>query len=194
VCVPEPPARDIAMTAGPAVFNVLTAGAPPNSSITLRIDNRTTVTITVNADPAGSCPPGSSGAPPEPGTPPGEASGAPPGLTPAGVAGGIFEVPYWANLWASDRTHRARGGPLDGQFLNSLSPPPGPPFTGTGGTGTGGNGTGNTGTGGSGGTGYEGGGAAGTQSGGQGVALEPSTLVLLSSGLVALVFLARRRR
>jgi hypothetical protein len=51
---PESSARDISMSSGSAVVNVLTVGAPPNSSITLHIDNRTTVTITVNADPVSS--------------------------------------------------------------------------------------------------------------------------------------------
>ncbi len=48
-CGIAPVARIIPMAAGPASFNVLTAGAAPNSTVTLRIDNRTTVTITVNA-------------------------------------------------------------------------------------------------------------------------------------------------
>ena len=49
VCGPNAVARDVPLTAGPAVFNVLTKGAAPNTSVTLRIDNQTTVTITVNA-------------------------------------------------------------------------------------------------------------------------------------------------
>ena len=49
-------ARDVPLTAGPAVFNVLTKGAAPNTSVTLRIDNQTTVTITVNATPPATSP------------------------------------------------------------------------------------------------------------------------------------------
>ena len=54
-CAMPAQTKTLSMAAGPAVFNVLTEGAKPNSSITLRIDNRTTVTITVNATQANDC-------------------------------------------------------------------------------------------------------------------------------------------
>ena len=60
-CAIAPAGRSVSMAAGPAVFDLLTAGAPPNSTVTLRIDNRTsiTITITVNATPADTCAVGS---------------------------------------------------------------------------------------------------------------------------------------
>ncbi len=58
-CAIAPAGRSVSMAAGPAVFDLLTAGAPPNSTVTLRIDNRTSVTITVNATPADTCAVGS---------------------------------------------------------------------------------------------------------------------------------------
>lgn len=54
-----PAGRSVSIAAGPAVFDRLTAGAPPNSTVTPRIDNRTSITITVNATPADTCPLGS---------------------------------------------------------------------------------------------------------------------------------------
>ena len=45
------------MTGGGAVYDISTADAPPNSNLVLRIDNRTTVTITVNARQADICAP-----------------------------------------------------------------------------------------------------------------------------------------
>lgn len=219
-CVPEPPAHDVAMSAGPEVFNVLTAGAAPNSSITLRIDNRTTVTITVNADrvAAGFCPVGSPGGPWAPGTAtvptpvPAPVPAEVPAQLPAGSGGqsGVELVPVpgaimgpslwspeWTERWAA---HRARsraaatppattppsqtksdighGNVLPGpELLNSVTPPP---TQRSSGSGIGGNGNG--------------GGGSTQGGGGQVLAMEPSTMILLGSGIWALVLLARRRR
>lgn len=48
--------REIRLASGPSTIDVITAGARPNSSVTLRIDNRTTVTITVNQAQDPLCP------------------------------------------------------------------------------------------------------------------------------------------
>ncbi len=179
-CIPEPPARTIAMAAGPQAFNVLTAGARPNSSVTLRIDNRTTVTITVNAQPA-ACPEvtpaGATPAAPVPGPVPEQpAETAPP--APLELGGGIFEVPEWAALWAGGRAAQS-GGPLGQEFVHTQRTWR-QPFawrddddrwrTGGGQRGRSGGG------------------------GDQSVVWEPSSLLLLGSGITGLWFLARRRR
>jgi hypothetical protein len=203
-CVPEPPARTIAMAAGPAVFNVLTAGARPNSSVTLRIDNRTTVTITVNADPTACPTPIPAGGAGEPAAMPGGSPDATAPPTQSGMTGGVFEVPAWAALWAGGRLSRGGGAPLDQEFVDSLGPSGVEPFPwrnrdhrdedrgdkahGQHGGGPGGGGPGG---GGHGGGGHGGGGPGG---GGQGVIWEPSTLLLLGSGVMGLLFMARRRR
>lgn len=204
-CRPEPPARDLAMSAGSEVFHVLTAGAPPNSSITLRIDNRTTVTITVNADPnvAGCCvPPDPGAAPPSSGSTPAPLTGGPPNaaVVPAVVIEPALWPPEWAAKWANARSdpgstgtqgttisgtealrvakHADNHGELDLpiEFLNNAGWPrhrssdeahrlEKKPDVAT----------------------------PVSSGSGQTVILEPSTTVLLVSGIGALVMLARRR-
>jgi hypothetical protein len=121
---------------------VLTAGAPPNSSILPRLDNRTTVTITVHADPVtpGACLSGCPRDPPGGGVDP---RAVPPGVVPAlvprGTAGGVFKIAFWANLWA-DAARRSHG-------WRPCSPSE-QPTSGTGDGGTGDGGSGGTGTGG----------------------------------------------
>jgi hypothetical protein len=116
----EPAGHDIAMTNGAAVFNVLTTGAARNSSITLRIDNRTMVTITVDPDvAAASCPAVIPGSPHAQATQAGQetqagidaraTAGSAPGselvtaLKPAAVASfsPVVLMPQWQPRWPS---------------------------------------------------------------------------------------------
>jgi hypothetical protein len=219
-CVPEPASVDIPMT-GTQIFNVQTAGAAPNSSVILRLDNRTTITITVNADrtPPGFCPV------------PGNAAEIPPAVIvpsaplPIGYAPPLFPQAQWS-YWGPnhrERSREAEGKPREHEFhhasssnrsigsssgsssgsasgANGSGSSSGSGSTGSGsGSGSGANGSGSSSGSGTTGSGSSSGSGSGTTGSGGGsqqgtAAAEPSTLILLGSGLGALALMRRRRR
>ena len=155
-----PVARDIPLAAGGAVFNVLTAGAAPNTPVTLRIDNRTTVTITVNAAPAGAeaC----------------VSTIADAGPFPALAEAGTSEARALSLSGPGDDPPRGGDGLLDTGFLTALHAPPAFLISGPGSV--------------------QASTPAAAQGSGGTAVMEPSSLLLLGSGVIGLRWLARRRR
>ncbi len=157
-----PVARDIPLAAGGAVFNVLTAGAAPNTPVTLRIDNRTTVTITVNAAPAG----------PEACVSTVADAGPFRALAEAGTSEGAARALPLSG--PGDDPPRGGDGLLDAGFLTALHAPPAFLISGPGSV--------------------QASPPAAAQGNGGTAVLEPSSLLLLGSGVIGLRWLARRRR
>jgi hypothetical protein len=229
----EPAGHGIAMTNGAATFNILTTGAERNSSITLRIDNRTRVTITVDPDAAAaSCPavlpPSSHAQGTQAGQETHSGQGTQAGIDsrataesapgselvtaskPAAVAlcSPVVLMPQWQPRWPSSFNPASTSDqPTAAVFASTRGPALGSSFpiltfTNTGSVGIS---DGDAPDGASPGRSVvrpkdadpgdgNGGGTVAQTTRSQPAVLEPSTLVLLGSGLLSLRLLARRRR